>query len=137
MITLSRQAYQEGRFPAIDILTTTSSALDAEVVGPLHVKTVLKAQSLLKQATSLDRIASLIGESELSPVDQGVYKRSRIIKNYMTQNFFTIEDQSGKKGAFVPIAETIADVAAILEGKYDTVDPDKMLNIGSLKELHA
>lgn len=136
MITLSRQVYQEGRFPAVDILSATSSALNAEMVGSRHVKTVLKAQSLLKKATSLERIASLIGESELSPVDQLIYKRSRIIQNYMTQNFFTIEEQSGKKGTFVPIAETVADVAAILDGKYDAVDPDKVLSIGSLKELH-
>jgi len=89
-LILSRSVYQEGRFPAIDILASSSSALNPDTVGELHYHAALDAQALLKKALSLERIVSLIGESELSSEDQVVYKRSKIIKNYMTQNFTVV-----------------------------------------------
>lgn len=55
----------------------------------------------------------------------------------MTQNFFVMEAQSGHKGAYIKLEDTINDVAAILAGAYDTVKPEKMLNIGLLSELKA
>lgn len=69
-IILSRSVYQEGRFPAIDILASNSSDLNAEIVGETHYQTALEAQALLKRAMSLERIVSLIGESELSSSDR-------------------------------------------------------------------
>ncbi len=134
-IILSRAIYQEGRFPAIDLLGSSSSALNPEIVGMEHYKTLLDTQSLLKKAVSLDRIVSLIGESELSYEDQIIYKRSRVIRNYMTQSFFTIETQTGRKGTFIHRETTVADVRKILNGEYDAVNPDKILYTGSLSEL--
>src|SRR5262249_47042189 len=93
-IILSRQVYQEGRFPAIDILGSNSSSLNVETVGELHYQAALDAQALLKRAKALERIVSLIGESELSAEDQVVYKRSKMLKNYMTQNFTVVELQT-------------------------------------------
>lgn len=134
-IIMSRQVYQEGRFPAIDILSSTSSALNPETVGDAHYSTNLEAQSLLKKALSLERIVSLIGESELSAEDQVVYKRSKILKNYMTQSFKVVENQTERKGAYVAVKECVADVRAILDGKYDGFVPEDFLFIGGLKEL--
>src|SRR5258708_23523735 len=76
-LILSRTVYQEGRFPAIDILSSNSSALNPDTVGDLHYQTAVDAQALLKRAVALDRIVSLIGESELSTDDQTVYKRAK------------------------------------------------------------
>lgn len=135
-IILSRNIYQEGRFPAIDILTSNSSALNIQMAGALHYKTFLESQALLKKAVSLDRIVSLIGESELSFEDQQIYKRSKILKNYMTQNLFSVVEQTGRKGAFVPLEQTVTDVRAILDGQYDKIEPEKFLYIGSLKDLN-
>jgi F0F1-type ATP synthase beta subunit len=92
---------------------------------------------MLKKASGLERIVSLIGESELSAQDQLIYRRYRLLQNYMTQNFFVMEAQSGHKGAYIKLEDTINDVAAILAGAYDTVKPEKMLNIGLLSELKA
>ncbi len=136
-IILSRVIYQEGRFPAIDILLSNSAALTIDIVGVLHYQTLIDAQSLLKKAVTLDRVASLIGESELSSADQLVYKRARLLKNYMTQNFFVLENQTGRSGAYVPLNYTVADVRAILDGTCDKLDPSKLLHIGTLKELPA
>lgn len=134
-IIMSRQVYQEGRFPAIDILSSTSSALNPETVGDAHYSTNLEAQALLKKALSLERIVSLIGESELSAEDQITYKRSKVLKNYMTQSFKVVENQTERKGAYVSIKEVVTDVRAILDGKYDNLSPDDFLFIGALKEL--
>ncbi len=134
-LILSRSVYQEGRFPAIDILASNSSALNIETVGELHYQTAIDAQSLLKKALSLDRIASLIGESELSSEDQKIYKRAKMLKNYMAQNFTVVETQTEKKGVFVSVKDTIADVKAILDGAVDELLPEDLLYISTLKDV--
>lgn len=134
-VVLSRDIYQEGRFPAINLLASTSVALNPDSVGGKHYKTFIEAQSLLKKASGLERIVSLIGESELSAQDQLIYRRYRLLQNYMTQNFHVMEAQSGHKGAYIKLADTIEDVGAIIMGAYDTIKPEKLLNIGVLSEL--
>lgn len=134
-IILSRQVYQEGRFPAIDILGSNSSSLNVETVGELHYQAALDAQALLKRAKALERIVSLIGESELSAEDQVVYKRSKMLKNYMTQNFTVVELQTEKKGVHVAVKDTVADVRAILDGKVDKLQPEDLSFIGTLRDV--
>ncbi len=136
-IILSRAIYQEGRFPAVDLLGSSSSSLNVDIVGEVHYQTALDAQSLLKKALALERIVSLIGESELSADDQVVYKRSKMLKNYMTQNFTVVEAQTEKKGVFVSVKDTVTDVRAILDGKVDMLVPEDMLFIGTLKDVEA
>jgi F-type H+-transporting ATPase subunit beta len=83
----------------------------------------------------LDRIVSLVGESELSPSDKLIYERAKKLRNFMTQNFFATENQTGKKGVYVPRATTVADVNDLLSGKYDEITDDKFSFIGSMKEI--
>ncbi len=134
-IILSRAIYQEGRFPAIDLLGSSSASLNVETVGEVHYQTALDGQALLKKAVALERIVSLIGESELSSDDQVVYKRSKMLKNYMTQNFTVVETQTEKKGVYVSIKDTVNDVRSILDGNYDLLVPEDFLFIGTLKDL--
>lgn len=134
-LILSRAVYQQGRFPAIDILASNSSALNVDTVGEEHYQTALEAQALLKRAMSLERIVALIGESELSSEDQIVYKRAKMLKNYMTQNFTVVEQQTEKKGVYVTVKETVADVRGILNGKADILAPEDLLYIGTLKDV--
>lgn len=136
-LILSRNVYQEGRFPAIDILASNSSALNPDTVGEEHYQTAINAQALLKRAMSLERIVALIGESELSADDQIVYKRAKKLKNFMTQNFTVVETQTEKKGVYVPIKDTVADVKGILEGKADELKPEDLLYIGTLKDVES
>jgi len=134
-IILSRSVYQEGRFPAIDILASNSSALNEETVGKNHYQTALDAQTTLKKALALERIVALIGESELSVQDQILYKRAKFIKNYMTQNFTVVESQTEKKGVRVSTKDTVSDVRAILDGKVDSLVPEDLLYIGTLRDI--
>lgn len=133
-VILSRQVYQEGRFPAIDLLSSTSSALNEETVGVKHFKALLSAQNLLKKAVSLERIVSLVGQAELSSDDQKAYKRAELIKSYMTQNFTVTELQTGKKGKRVPLAQTVNDIIEILKGNFDDYPSETFMYIGSIKE---
>ena len=134
-IILSRAVYQEGRFPAIDILNSSSSALNPDTVGQLHYQTATDAQALLKKAGALDRIVSLIGEGELSADDQTIYKRAKMLKNYMTQYFTVVETQTEKKGVYVNIKDTVANVKTILDGGVDELAPEDFLFIGTLKDV--
>ena len=134
-ILLSRSIYQEGYLPAIDILSSTSSNLNSEIVGTLHYEVVIKTQSLLKQSVVLDRIVSLVGESELSPSDKLIYQRARKIRNFMTQNFFVTEKQTGRKGVYASREQIVKDVNSILNGEWDTVSDDKFMFIGALADI--
>lgn len=134
-VVLSRSIYQDGRFPAVDLLSSVSAGATIEIIGQKHYQALIEAQSLLKRAISLERIVSLIGQSELSLEDGKAYKRATLLKNYMTQNFFVLESQTGQKGQHVNMEDTVNDVSAILGGKYDDIaKPERMMNIGTLKE---
>jgi len=133
ILTLSRDVYQEGRFPAIDILGSKSSALSQNIVGQLHYQTAIQAQQIISTAQELDRMVSLVGEGELSPENRQIYHRAQIIKAYMTQPFISVENQTGIKGVYIPRQQTVNDVANILSGKYDD-QPIKSFNmIGAIK----
>ena len=134
-VILSRAVYQEGRLPAIDLISSTSANLDPELVGELHNEAVPRAQSLLKDAIELERIVSLVGESELSPDDKLKYKRSLKLKNYMTQSFYVVQSQTGRPGAYVSRLTAVSDVNDIINGKYDDVSEEKFLFIGEAGEL--
>lgn len=134
-VILSRNVYQEGHLPAVDLISSTSSNLDPELVGQLHYEVAPRAQNLLKEAVELDRIVSLVGEAELSPDDKLKYKRARKLKNYMTQPFFVAESQTGRPGIYVPRLSTVSDVDSILSGKFDEIPEEKFLYIGSLQEV--
>lgn len=133
-IVLSRDVYQEGRLPAVDILSSGSSALNPMTVDMTHYYVSLAAKSLLKKAQSLERIVSLVGESELGEEDRVQYQRAKKLKNFMTQNFFVAENHTGRKGQYVPLATTVKDIQDILNGEYDDISADHFMYIGSATE---
>ncbi len=135
IVVLSRTIYQQGLIPSIDILASSSGSLDPVTVGEFHYEVVLNARNILKRAENLERIVSLVGESELSREDQITYKRAKRIKYYMTQNFFVAESQKEQKGSYVPLETTIKDVNSIIMGKYDKVPEDQFLYIGSISDI--
>jgi len=134
-VVLNRDIYQQGILPAIDILASQSSALSPAVVGQVHYEVAIEAKALLKKAESLERIVSLVGESELSAPDQVTYRRAKKLQNFMTQRFFVAATQQGNTGKYVPVKEAVADIAGILKGEYDQVPAEEFLFIGSAKEL--
>ena len=71
----------------------------------------------------------------MTPENQLIYQRAKKIKNFMTQDFFSAEAQTGKKGMFVPLAESLEGLNAILAGKFDQVNEEKFLYIGSVRDI--
>jgi F-type H+-transporting ATPase subunit beta len=135
ILVLSRDVYQQGILPAVDILESSSAALDPAIVGAAHYNAAIAARALLKQAEELERIVSLVGEAELSQADRLIYQRGRRLKNYMTQSFFVAGGQRGTEGVYVPLAKTVADVERILKGEMDRVPDEQLLFIGSLDKV--
>jgi F-type H+-transporting ATPase subunit beta len=134
-ILLSRDIYREGRYPAVDVLQSSSTLISPETVGSYHYNIVLKSKSLLRDAVSIERIVALVGLSELSDSDRLIYERANKLKNYLTQYFFTAEKQTGRKGSFVPLQKSLEDIDSILSGKCDDISEDKFMFIGSIDEL--
>lgn len=135
VVVLSRDLYQQGLLPAVDIISSSSASLSAGVVGDFHYEVATQAKTILKQAESLERIVSLVGQAELSPEDQLIYNRAKKIRNFMTQRFFVAEAQRGKEGSYVSVEETAKGVNGILVGKYDQIPEDKFMFIGSIEEV--
>jgi F-type H+-transporting ATPase subunit beta len=135
VVILSREVYQEGRFPAVDILASSSSAINPEILGRDHYEALLEAKKILEQYKNLEQIVSIVGEAEISVENRIIYHRARKILNFMTQNLFSVEDQTGIPGKYVKKEETIEGVKAILEGKLDHVPEEAFLYIGGLKDL--
>jgi F-type H+-transporting ATPase subunit beta len=131
-VVLSRDVYQQGFFPAIDVLASTSVAINPETVGELHYKTYGEAKKILEQAVDLERIVKLIGIDELSVQDRTIYKRAGLIRAYMTQFFYVVRDQTGTDGEKVKIEDTVKDVSEIIAGRYDTVNTEDLMFIGKI-----
>lgn len=136
-VVLSREVYMQGRYPAIDILASGSSALNPETVSEVHYTTVLAAQALLKKADSLERIVSLVGEAELSEEDRVLYQRANKVRNFMTQNFTVVEGQTGLKGKYVTREQAVDGVKRIMDGEFDDISEDKFMFIGEVEDARS
>lgn len=134
---LSRDVYQEGRYPAIDILDSSSSVIDPAILGQDHYEVLLEAKKILERQKELQQIVSIVGEAELSIENRAIYHRARKILNFMTQNLFTVAEQTGIKGQYVKREETIKGVKAILEGRLDRTMEESFLFIGGLNDLKS
>lgn len=132
-VVLSREIYQRGILPAINLNLSNSKALNINFVSQEHLAAYTEARSILERSEELERLVSLIGFSELSLRDQKTYRRGEMIRNYMTQDLYAVAQQTGKKQTFVPLAKTISDMLRIVSGIFDNVDPGKFLYIGDVE----
>ncbi len=137
VVVFSREVYQEGLLPAIELLSSSSSALDPAVIGEKHYELYLQSKNILERSIAITRIVSLVGISELSHEDQIIYKRSLLLKHYMTQSFFVAEPQTGRPGVYVPLSETIIDIDGIVKGEFDEIEPEDLDFLGNLESIRA
>lgn len=135
IVVLSRAVADRGFRPSIDLLASSSSVLNNKIVGSRHVEAVTEALKMLKQYAKLERIVSIMGESELSVSDRAIYQRVGKLMRYMTQNFFVTERQTGKKGFYTKRENTVTDVEAILRGQVDQIPQDAFWNIESIAQI--
>ena len=134
-LVLSREVAAEGYYPAVDSLRSSSKALDAAVVGARHAEVVEEARRVLGRFEELRDIISMLGMDELSREDRTLVGRARRLRNFLTQPFFVTENFTGLPGRRVSMADTVEGMAAILEGRCDTVPEDRLFMIGALSEV--
>lgn len=135
VIVLSRQVAGEGRYPAVDILASSSSIIDPAILGEAHYELYLEAEKILKRYSQLRRLVSIVGEYELSAEDQLAFHRARKILNYMTQSMFVTSEQTGREGAYVPRNKMLTDVSGIINGEFDIVPEETFMYVGDLDSV--
>ena len=131
---LSRKLTEEGIYPAVDPLASTSRALTPEVVGQKHYDVARRVQSLLQRYNELLDIIAILGMDELSEADKLVVLRARRVKLFLSQNMFIGGQFTGIPGSYVPISETIRGFEEILDGKHDALPEEAFRLVGTIED---
>jgi F-type H+-transporting ATPase subunit beta len=118
-IVLSRALTELGIYPAVDPLSSTSTALNANIIGKDHYETAQRVRQILQRYAELQDIIAILGMEELSEDDKKVVTRARKIQRFLSQPFFVAEQFTGTPGQYVPLTETIRGFKEILDGKHD------------------
>lgn len=135
VLVLSRERVQRGLYPAIDPLLSSSSNLDPDMVGRRHYNTAMEVISTFQKHEDLRRVVLVIGVEELSQEDRELYERALKLQNYLTQPFVAAEVFTGKKGAYVPLEQTLVDCERILSGELDKIASEEFYMKGSLASI--
>jgi F-type H+-transporting ATPase subunit beta len=118
-IVLSRALTELGIYPAVDPLASSSTALNANIIGEEHYRTAQRVKETLQRYSELQDIIAILGMEELSEEDKQVVNRARKIQRFLSQPFFVAEGFTGTPGQYVPLKETIRGFTEILDGKHD------------------
>lgn len=132
---LERSLTQQGIYPAVDPLASTSSALDPQVVGQEHYEVATEVQRTLQRYRELQDIISILGMDELSDEEKTTVNRARRIQFFLSQPFSVAETFTGIKGEYVPVSETVRSFKEILAGKYDDLPEDAFRNVGVIEQV--
>src|SRR5690625_5166816 len=134
---LDRSLSEQGIYPAVDPLASTSRALDPEFVGKKHYEVALEVQRTLQRYSELQDIIAILGMDELSDEDKLTVSRARRVQFFLSQNFHVAEQFTGQKGTYVPVADTVKGFKDILAGKYDHIPEDAFRLVGRIEEVLA
>ena len=132
---LSRKIVEQGIYPAVDPLESSSRILEAEVVGDEHYNTAREVTAALQKYKELQDIIAILGMEELSESDKQMVYRARKIQKFLSQPFFVAENFTGIKGEYVPVEETIKGFRAILDGEMDDYPESAFFNVGTIEEV--
>ncbi len=134
---LSRKIVEEGIYPAVDPLASTSRILQADSVGAEHYRIARGVQELLQKYRELQDIIAILGMDELSDEDRLTVYRARKVKRFLSQPFHVAEKFTGVPGAYVKLSDTLSGFAAILGGEADDVPEAAFYNVGTLDDALA
>ncbi|GAE87272.1 ATP synthase beta chain [Acetivibrio straminisolvens JCM 21531] len=133
---LSRHIVEQGIYPAVDPLDSTSRVLDRRIVGNEHYMVARKVQEILQRYKELQDIIAILGLDELSEEDKLTVFRARKIQRFLSQPFFVAETYTGYKGKFVRIKDTIRGFKEIIEGKMDDIPEAAFYMAGTIDEVY-
>ena len=134
---LSRAIVEQGIYPAVDPLESTSRILDPRVVGEEHYQVARQVQEILQRYKELQDIIAILGMDELSEDEKLLVARARKVQRFLSQPFFVAEQFTGTNGRYVPLSETIQGFKELLEGKYDDIPEGMFLNAGNIDDVLA
>jgi F-type H+/Na+-transporting ATPase subunit beta len=134
---LSRAIVEQGIYPAVDPLDSTSRILDPRYVGDEHYNAARQVQEILQRYKDLQDIIAILGIDELSEEDKVIVQRARKIQRFLSQPFFVAEQFTGIEGKYVPVEETIAGFRAIADGEVDDLPEQAFYMVGNLEEAKA
>lgn len=134
---LSRAIVEQGIYPAVDPLESTSRILDPRIVGDEHYQVARGVQEILQRYKELQDIIAILGMDELSEEEKVLVARARKVQRFLSQPFFVAEQFTGTTGRYVPLGETIQGFKEILEGKYDEIPEGMFLNAGNIDDVLA
>ena len=134
---LSRAIVEQGIYPAVDPLESTSRILDPRIVGDEHYQVARGVQEILQRYKELQDIIAILGMDEISEEEKILVARARKVQRFLSQPFFVAEQFTGTTGRYVPLGETIQGFKEILEGKYDEIPEGMFLNAGNIDDVLA
>ena len=132
---LSRKIVEQGIYPAVDPLESTSRILEADIVGEEHYEVARKVQEVLQKYKELQDIIAILGMEELSDEDKNTVYRARKVQKFLSQPFHVAENFTGIQGKYVPLKETIRGFKAIVEGEMDEYPENAFFNVGTLEDV--
>ncbi|MDQ6643138.1 MAG: F0F1 ATP synthase subunit beta [Chloroflexota bacterium] len=134
-IVLERSISEQGIFPAVDPLSSTSRILDPQVVGDEHYNTARNVQKVLQRYKDLQDIIAILGVDELSDEDKLTVSRARKMQKFFSQPMTVAQAFTGREGKYVPVKETIRGFQEILDGKHDNIREDMFYMAGGIDEV--
>ena len=132
---LSRKIVEQGIYPAVDPLESTSRILEIETVGQEHYDTARQVQEILQKYRELQDIIAILGMEELSEEDKATVYRARKIQKFLSQPFHVAENFTGVPGKYVPLKETIKGFRRIIDGEMDAYPEAAFFNVGTIEEV--
>jgi len=134
VIALERSIAEQGLYPAVDPLASTSRILDPNIIGEEHYQVAREVQRVLQRYKDLQDIIAILGIEELSEEDKLTVARARRIHRFLSQPMFVTEVFTARKGKYVTIKETVRGFKEILEGKYDALPEQAFYMVGTIDE---
>ena len=131
---LSRKIAEQGIYPAVDPLESTSRILEADIVGREHYETARRVQEVLQKYNELQDIIAILGMDELSDEDKKTVARARKIQRFLAQPTHVAENFTGLPGVYVPLRETVRGFRAILDGEMDDYPEAAFYNVGTIDD---
>lgn len=132
---LSRKIVEQGIYPAVDPLASSSRILEPGIVGKEHYEAAMQVQQLLQKYQELQDIIAILGMDELDEDDKTAVYRARKIQRFLSQPFSVAENFTGVRGQYVPLAETIHGFQAIAAGELDEYPETAFFNVGTIAEV--
>ena len=131
---LSRKIAEQGIYPAVDALASTSRILEADIVGKRHYSVAKEVRELLQKYNELKDIIAILGMDELSEEDRAIVNRARKVQRFLSQPMSVAEKFTGIPGAYVKLNDTIEGFERILSGEFDALPESAFFNVGTIED---